>query len=91
MIVIARNNGPIYKGSEERRGLKEGKYYDVIQWSYQNTLGVWITETKDFINPKEPKFYVKVINEDGISHDYWNDYFLSSKEMRDYKIDNILK
>ena len=25
MIVIARNNGPIYKGSEERRGLKEGK------------------------------------------------------------------
>lgn len=29
--------------------------------------------------------------EDGISHDYWNDYFLSSKEMRDYKIDKILQ
>ena len=78
MIVIARNNGPIYKGSEERRGLKEGKSYNVIQWSYQNPSGVWITETKDFINTKEPKFYVKVINEDGIAHDYGNNYYIKN-------------
>jgi hypothetical protein len=32
-----------------------------------------------------------VINEDGIEHDYWNDYFLSSEELRDIKIDKILQ
>lgn len=97
MIVIARNSGPFYedfKGNKERRGLIEGKVYDVIQWAYQDhsiSPGHWVTRTDNFSNPKEAKFFIKVINEDGIAHDYWNDYFLSSEEMRDYRIDNILK
>lgn len=93
MKVIARNNGPFYqdfKGNKERRGLIEGKAYDVVEWSVHNG-GKWVAQSGDFINPKEAKFFIKVINEDGIAHDYWNDYFLSSKEMRDYKIEKILK
>lgn len=94
MIVIARNNGPFYedfKGNKERRGLIEGKAYDVIRWSYQDDSGYWVIKTDNFSNPKEAKFFIKVINEDGIAFDYWNDYFLSSEEMRDYRIDDILK
>jgi hypothetical protein len=93
MIVIARNNGPIYEidGSRERRGLIEGKEYTVIEWSYQDTSGSWIKRKDDFVNPKEPKFFIKVVNEDSITHDYWNDYFLSSKEIRHIKIDKILQ
>lgn len=93
MIVIARNNGPIYgkwDGSRERSGLIEGKVYEVVEWSLYDGVK-WVIQSGDFINPKVPKFFVKVVNEDGILHDYWNDYFLSSQEMRDYKIDNILK
>lgn len=95
MIVIARNNGPFAINSNggpfERKGLKEGKAYEVIQWSYQIPTGAWITKTKDFLNPRDYRFFIRVINEYGIEHDYWNDYFLSSKEIRDIKIDNILK
>ena len=93
MKVIARNNGPIFKkwdGSEERRGLKKGKIYDVIHWSYQKPLGVWIFETKDFINPREPKFFIKVVNENGNEAVYWNDYFFSGEEIRDVKISKLL-
>lgn len=42
-----------------------------------------------FLNPKKPSFWVRVINEDGIQHDYWNDYFLSTEEMREYKLEEI--
>lgn len=93
MIVVARNNGPFYEdfnGNRRRSGLIEGKAYDVVEWVVHNDTK-WITQSGDFINPKEPMFFVKVLNEDGILHDYWNDYFLSSKEMRDIKIDNILQ
>ena len=92
MIVVARNNGPFYEefNGNRRRGLIEGKTYDVVEWAAHNGTK-WITQSGDFINPKEPMFFVKVLNEDGILHDYWNDYFLSSKEMRDIKIDNILQ
>jgi hypothetical protein len=94
MKVIARNNGPYsenYDGSKSRKGLIKGKSYDVIEWAYRNQNGhSFIKRTDDFINPKEYKFYIKVINEDGIPHDYWNDYFLSSQELRDAKIDEIL-
>ena len=81
MIVVARNNG---------RGLIEGKVYDVVEWAAHNGIK-WITQSGDFINPKEPIFFVKVINEDGVLYFYRNDYFLSSKEMRDIKIDKILQ
>lgn len=93
MIVVARNNGLSYD-SIERGGLKEGKVYDVIQWSYQDhtiSPGHWINRNDDFLNPKEPKFFIKVINEYGEESEYWNDYSLSSEEMRDIKIDKILE
>jgi hypothetical protein len=94
MKVIARNNGPWSpdKNGSLRKGLIEGKTYDVIKWSYQDhniSPGYWINRTDDFLNPREAKFYIKVINEDGIEHDYWNDYFLSSAEMRDYKLEQL--
>jgi hypothetical protein len=92
MIVIARNNGPFYEkfdGLKERRGIIENKEYNVISWAY-NQNGEWFIETDDFINIKEPKFYIRIINEDGFEHDYWNDYFLSNEEIRDIKIENLL-
>jgi hypothetical protein len=105
MIVVARNNGPLYDnydGHKERSGLLEGREYKVISWSYNksNHNGRIFTETDIdsglkgsgyFANIKEPRFFIKVINEDGIEHDYWNDYFLSSEELRDIKIDKILQ
>ena len=105
MIVVARNNGPLYDnydGHKERSGLLEGREYKVISWSYNksNHNGRIFTETDIdsglkgsgyFANIKEPRFFITVINEDGIEHDYWNDYFLSSEELRDIKIDKILQ
>lgn len=100
MKVIARNNGPYYDTgtvrhpAKERRGLLEGKVYDVIEWSYQDhniRPGHWVNRTDDFINPKEPRFWIKVINEDGVKHTYWNDYFLSSEEVRCIKLEEILE
>ena len=100
MIVVARNNGPLcdnYDGHKERTGLLEGKEYNVISWAYNN--GRRFTETDIdsglkgvgyFANIKEPRFFIKVINEYGIEHDYWNDYFLSSEEFRDMKLNQIL-
>ncbi len=90
MILIARNNGPYYEGIG-RMGLLEGKKYRVISWSYQMPLGNWIRRTDDFINPEKASFFIKVINEEGKEADFWNDYFLSSEEMRDIKIDKILQ
>lgn len=95
MKVIAVNNGTFYfnsNGIEERRGLIKDKEYDVISWSYQKPIGHWIirTDTDNFVNPKKPKFFIKVINEDGQEHDYWNDYFLSTDEMRELKLNEIL-
>jgi hypothetical protein len=92
MKVIARNNGPLhqsYDGYYIRKGLLKGKEYDVISWSYQKG-GRWIVSTDSFVNQPFPEFFIKVINEDGIEADYWNDYFLSLDEVRDLKINLLL-
>ena len=92
MKVIAINNGPLYlnyDGSKERRGLLKGKEYDVISWSYQKD-GSWFTGIGSFVNRKKAEFFIRVLNEDGIEHDYWNDYFLSSEEVRDLKINLLI-
>lgn len=91
MKVIARNNGPLYKnpdGTRERRGLIEGKTYQVIEWAKHNGV-TWVPQKGDFLIPKEPKYFIKVINEWGQAHDYWNDYFLSAEEMRDLKLNKL--
>ena len=95
MKVIAKNNGPIFEkwdGTRERQGLKEGKVYDIIEWAYQDEPGHWVvrTDTDNFLNPKETKFFIKVVNEFGKQADYWNDYFLSSEEMRERKLNRLL-
>ena len=93
MKVIAKNDGPIFQkwdGTTERQGLKEGKEYDVIEWAYQDEPGHWVVRTDGFLNPKEPKLFIKVVNEFGRQADYWNDYFLSSEEMREIKLMSLL-
>jgi hypothetical protein len=92
MKVIARNNGPFhqsYDDSSIRKGLLKGKEYDVISRSYQKG-GRWIVRTDSFANPEKPEFFIRIINEDGIEADYWNDYFLSLDEVRDLKINLLL-
>ena len=92
MKVIARNNGLIlqkWDGTTERQGLKEGKVYDVIEWSYQDEPGHWVVRTDNFLNPKESKLFIKVLNEFGRQTNYWNDYFLSSEEIRERKLKEL--
>ena len=93
MKVIARNDGPqIINGVHQvgsLKALKTGKEYDVIEWSYQDRPGNWINRTDNFINPKDPKFYIKVINEQGRKANYWNDYFLSNEEIRNEKLEKL--
>lgn len=98
MKVVARNNGPwVNKNGLKdkytlRSGLRRGKVYNVIKWSYQDhniAPGHWVNRTDNFTNPKEARFWIRVINEDGIEHDYWNDYFLSSEEVRELKLEEL--
>ena len=89
MKVISRTNGPKFINGTLGKDLKAGKSYDVISWSYPNSSGYWITSTDDFINTNDPKFYVKVINEYGIESVYWNDYFLSTEEIREFKLTEL--
>ena len=88
MKVIARNNGPKSQGKHDG-SLKEGKEYNVIEWAYQDHPGHWVIKNTDFINPTNPKFFIKVINEFGDEADYWNDYFLSATEIREYKLEKL--
>ena len=90
MKVIARNNG-CDGTNKEGKGLKEGKSYDVIEWSYQDVIGHWVSRTDRFTNPKEPRFFIKVLNERGDEKDYWNDHFLSNVEIRDIKLTSLLE
>lgn len=78
MIVVARNN---------RKGIFEGKEYEVICY-YKP--GSWIQEYDDFINPMEAKFYIVITDEDGCKSSYWNDYFLSTEEMREFKLKDLV-
>lgn len=91
MIVIARNNGPWYNDilGKDRKDLLEGNSYTVIERSYRNNRGHWVVKTGNFINPRESKFFIRVINENGFVNDYWNDYFLSTDEMRDIKLEEL--
>lgn len=89
MILIARNNGPKFEDGE-RRGLIQGKSYQMVSWRTQEDANSWSDSTGEFINPKEPRFFIKVVNEEGRVADYWNDYFLSTEEMREMKIKELL-
>jgi hypothetical protein len=92
MIVIARNNGPKYLNGYLYNPLLKGKEYEVIYWSIPEWLnnGKCIDQLDDFINPKEAKFFIVVKDEFGKESSFWNDYFLSTEEMREYKLNKIL-
>lgn len=87
MKVIARNNGPFVEvgNIKIRQGLLQGREYEVIEWSYSKN-SQWVKRTDDFINPREAKFFIKVINAYGQPASFWNNYFLSTEEVRDLKL-----
>jgi hypothetical protein len=86
--VIARNEG------SSNSKLIPGHKYEVLYISYPGS-----SERHEMTNnPKEPKFYIRIkddtnLNTWSIWHSgeltYWNDYFLSSEEMRDLKIKEL--
>jgi len=68
-----------------------GKRYEVEKHvSYQNNgNGIWITEELIY-NPTKASFYIKIKEDDnGNTHDIWNDYFLSSEEIREINLNKI--
>jgi len=89
--VIARNDGP--KGLENGK-LIPGHRYEVLYITYPGSPERFEMTN----NPREPRFYIRVKDDTGINswsmwftgeHTYWNDYFLSSEEMRELKIKEL--
>ena len=92
--VIARNEGPI--GSTNGK-LIPGHKYEVLYRTYQDSNGNK-SEIPLVSNPRQAEFYIRVKDDTDINswsiwftgeHTYWNDYFLSTEEMREYKLDII--
>lgn len=72
--------------------LISGKEYDVIKCLYKDSQSYNFWKGDDnFFNPDQPSFFIRVINENGEEYDYWNDYFLSTSEIRDIKLSNIIE
>jgi hypothetical protein len=88
MRLIARTDGPNYNGIIGSGALTTGKEYELIGIAYAED-GNWKYEKTLNYNPRKPKFYIKVINDMGREADYWNDYFLSTEEMRDLKLNEL--
>lgn len=93
MKVIARNEGPTYNGST-LGCLSPGKEYKVISVEFPNTINerqyhqVYINGELKY-NPKECKFYIKVIDDNNRSHYIYNDYFLSTEEVREMNLNKL--
>jgi hypothetical protein len=92
MIVIAKKPIDNYlERTGDKPQLLENKEYRVLSWVYYDSnIQSWIKREDDFLNPIKAEFYIKVINEEGLEHEYWNDYFLPTEEVRNIKIDRIL-
>jgi hypothetical protein len=84
MKVIARDSRAVQNGE-----LIKDKIYHVIYWSETDSSGYWVYRTDYFINPREANFYIRVISEDGKPYTYWNDYFLSTEEAREFILEKI--
>jgi len=91
--VIARNDGP--KGSTNGK-LVPGHKYEVLYISYSGSQD---RLPMPDVNPKESKFFIRIKDDTSINscsvwftgeHDYWNDYFLSTEEMRELNLNEIL-
>lgn len=91
-FVIARNEGP--KGLANSK-LIPGHAYEVLYISYPGSQ-----EKLEFVeNPRETRFYIIVKDDTGINSwsmwhtgqkTYWNDYFLSTEEVRNIKLNKLL-
>jgi hypothetical protein len=74
--------------------LVKDKEYDVVTFykfeddDYRTISGDFIEFMCDVI-PKEAEFYIKIINNNK-EEMHWNDYFYSTEELRDKKIETIL-
>jgi hypothetical protein len=92
MKVICKHDLISNKGSfNESKCLTIGKEYEALSISY-HANGVWIDKNIKDIKyiPKEPKFYIKIKEDDNEkTHDIWNAYFLSTEEYRDYLINKL--
>ncbi len=103
MKLIARNEGPRTQQSvldiPTIGCLTPGKEYEAISIRIPNNLykkEVWAKRAGQTIlgelkyNPRDPKFYIKVIDDNGREHDIWNDYFLSTEEIREMNLNKLL-
>lgn len=85
MIVIAKN-----LSNKKDLCLTPGKQYKVLATYNQNRNGIWSTSTQNFsFNPADARFFITVIDDNGRKHDFWNDYFLSTYEIRLNKLNEI--
>ena len=86
--VISRGEGPKYNGSKIGC-LTPNKSYEVLYISYQTYSGIWKKDIFQY-NPKNTSFYIKIKEDDnGNAHSIWNDYFLSTEESRELKINKL--
>jgi hypothetical protein len=89
MIVIAKSRGPNYNGLGIY-SLTKGKKYKVVPRSFPDMHGtVPVNENETFFMPKKFKFYIDVIADNGRLEAFWNDYFLSTIEIRKLKIKEL--
>ena len=77
IYVISRGEGPKNIISPNDKFLTPYKKYEIISISYQNPIGNWIEEK------------LKIIDDMGNNHDIWNDYFLSTEEMREFLLNKL--
>lgn len=91
MLVIARNDGPHWNGATTGH-LTIGKKYNLISYFKHNGINydeIYIKKNEIIFLPLKTSFYINVISDRGIKETFWNDYFLSTVEMRKQKLKTI--
>jgi hypothetical protein len=69
------------------RILVPGHLYEVVAVSYFDIeLVEFVKKDELLFNPREAKFFIKIKLDNGMTGDYWNDYFLSTDEVRDINL-----
>lgn len=91
MNVIARKTGPKYTNGIE--GIILGKEYEIVSYNKHNGHqweSFYLKENESIIIPMKPILLIQVRDERGVVSSFWNDYFFSSEEMRDQKLNKLL-
>jgi len=98
MKLIAKSPTFVSEARSAGGYLTPGKEYEVIDIFFPNSLykselrEVWFSfmnhgELK--YNSKDPKFYVRILDDNNHLHDFWNDYFLSTEEIREINLNKL--